>query len=160
MEEQLSAIFARFRGTAGEVIPLLQKTQEELGFLPEEAMRRIGDFAGVPFSKVYGVATFYTMFRFTPVGKYHVCVCRGTACHVRGADQILEHVERELGISENETTGDGEFSLETVACIGCCALAPCITVNSDVHGRLTSKKASQVLRKARGAALKEEEDGK
>jgi len=159
MEEQLSATFSEFQGTADEVIPLLQKTQEELGFLPEEAMRRIGEFAGVPFSKIYGVATFYTMFRFTPLGKNHVCVCRGTACHVRGADQILEHVERELGIEENETTEDGDFSLETVACIGCCALAPCITVNSDVHGRLTPKKASRALKKVRSASEKEEADG-
>jgi NADH-quinone oxidoreductase subunit E len=159
MEEQLSTIFSAFRGTANEVIPLLQKTQEEMGFLPEEAMRRIAEFAGIPFSKVYGVATFYTMFRFTPLGKNHVCVCRGTACHVRGADQILEHVERELGITENETTEDGDFSLETVACIGCCALAPCITVNSDVHGRLTPRKASRVLKKVRSASEKEEAHG-
>lgn len=159
MEAQLSTVFSRFQGTPGEVIPLLQQTQQALGYLPEDAVREIGAFTGTPFSKVYGVATFYTMFRFTPLGKNHVCVCRGTACHVRGADQILEHVERELGIRENETTQDSEFSLETVACIGCCALAPCITVNTDVHGRLTPKKASRVLKKVRGRAEKEEAHG-
>lgn len=156
MEEQMSAIFSSFKGNSGEVIPILQKTQEELGFLPNDAMRMIGVFTGIPFSKIYGVVTFYTMFRFTPLGKNHVCVCRGTACHVRGADQILENIERKLEITENETTEDGEFSLETVACIGCCALAPCITVNSDVHGRLTPEKATKVLDKVAKGPEKEE----
>ena len=146
MEEQLAKIFSSYKGEAGELIPILQNVQEKIGYLPEEAIAIISAFAKVPVSKIYGVATFYTMFRFKPVGKTHVCVCRGTACHVRGADQILDHVERELGIKEGETREDGEYSLETVACMGCCALAPCITVNQEVVGRLTPKKAGRVLK--------------
>lgn len=146
MEQRLSGIFSQFQGTSQELIPILQKVQEDFGYLPREAMDKIAGFAGVPVSKAYGVATFYTMFRFKPIGKKHVCVCRGTACHVRGADQILDQIKRELKIDEGETTDDGEYSLETVACIGCCALAPVMVVNEKVQGRLTPQKTIKVLK--------------
>ena len=158
MEEQIATILSSFEGQGDDVIPILQKVQEELGYLPEESMEKISRHTGVPMSKVYGVATFYTMFRFKPVGKNHVCICRGTACHVRGADQILEHVSRHMGIEEGDTSEDGLFSLETVACLGCCALAPVMTINHKVHGRLTPKKATRIL-KACEKEEKEEQKG-
>ncbi len=105
----------------------------------------VARFAGVSESKLYGVASFYAQFRFTPVGDTQITVCRGTACHVRGSQQILDEISRKLGIQEGETTPDRKYSLETVACIGCCALAPCITINERVEARLTSKKVKDVL---------------
>ncbi|MFC1474770.1 NADH-quinone oxidoreductase subunit NuoE [bacterium] len=161
MEKQLTKIFSSYEGKANELITILQNVQEEMGYLPEDAIAKISDFAQVPVSKVYGVATFYTMFRFKPVGKNHVCICRGTACHVRGADQLQEHVARHMDIEEGDTTEDGEFSLETVACLGCCALAPVMTVSNKeqghkVHGRLTPAKATRVLKSLEKS---EEENG-
>ncbi len=132
MEERLKAIFLSYDGKKDELIPILQQVQEEFGYLPEQAMLEIARFTGVPESRVYAVATFYTQFRFTPIGRNHVMVCRGTACHVRGAPRILEEIERQLGIKEGETTSDLEYSLETVACIGCCGLSPCIMTNKKV----------------------------
>lgn len=146
MEDRLSRIFSQFKGNSQELIPIMQKVQEDFGYLPKESMDSIANFACVPVSKAYGVATFYTMFRFKPIGKKHVCVCRGTACHVRGADQILDQIKRDLKLEEGETSEDGEYSLETVACIGCCALAPVMVVNDKVHGRLTPQKTSKVLK--------------
>ena len=106
-------------------------------------------FAGVPESRVYAVATFYAQFRFTPIGKNHVMVCRGTACHVRGAPRILEEVEKHLGIKEGETTPDLEYSLETVACIGACGLSPCMMTNKKVEANLTPKKVAKLFAKGR-----------
>ena len=140
MEEPLNTILSDFKGEPDELIPILQRVQVELGFLPEEVMLKIAEFAGVPESRVYAVATFYTQFRFTPIGKNLVKVCRGTACHVKGASQILKRIEKELGIKEGETTPDMEYSLETVACIGACGLSPCIMVNKKVIAKLTPKK--------------------
>ncbi len=154
MDERLNEVLSAHEKKGSELIPILQHVQEAFGYLPQETIADIAAHARVPGSKVYAVATFYTMFRFTPLGRKHICICRGTACHVKGADQIQEHVERHLGISEGETTPDGEFSLETVACIGCCALAPCLTINSDVHGRLSPIKAARII--AKSADSKEE----
>ena len=145
MEEQLSAVLSSYKGTKNELLPILQQVQEEFGYLPEREMLDIARFAGVSESKVYGVASFYAQFRFTPVGENRVMVCRGTACYVRGAQQVLDEVSRQLGIEEGETTPDGKYSLETVACIGCCALAPCIAVNEKVEAKMTSKKVKAVF---------------
>jgi NADH-quinone oxidoreductase subunit E len=145
MEESLRAIFSSHKGEEGELIPILQQVQEELGYLPEQAMLEVAEFIGVPESRVYSVATFYTQFRFTPIGKNHIMVCRGTACHVRGAPRILEEVEKQLGIKEGETSPDMQFSLETVACIGACGLAPNMVINKDTYGRLTTKRVSDIL---------------
>ena len=150
MQELLNAIFASFQGKQEELIPILQQVQVELGYLPEEAMFAIADFTGVPESGVYAVATFYAQFRFTPIGKTHVMVCRGTACHVRGAPRILDEVERQLEIKEGETTDDLEYSLETVACIGACGLSPCIMANNKVHAKLTRKKVAKLFAKGNG----------
>ena len=147
MRERLEAVFASFEGKREELIPILQEVQKELGYLPEEAMLQIAEFTGVPESGVYAVATFYAQFRFTPIGKNHVMVCRGTACHVRGAPRILEEIERKLGIKEGETTSDLEYSLETVACIGACGLSPCIMTNNKVEAKMTPKKVGECFSK-------------
>ena len=112
-------------------------------------MREIARFTRLPESRVYAVASFYSQFRFTPIGKNKVMVCRGTACHVRGASRILEEVKRKLGIEEGETTKDSGHTLETVACIGCCALAPCMMINEKVEAKMTPKKVSELFGKPR-----------
>jgi len=143
MEYSLSEILSSYKGAQGELIPILQKVQAELGYLPEEAMNRVAEFCRVAESKVFGIASFYAQFRFVPLGRTQVTACRGTACHVRGAPQILAEVKRQLGIEEGETTPDLEYSLETVACIGCCALAPCVIINGKVESKMTPKKVKE-----------------
>jgi len=145
MEDRLTQILSSFRGNKVELIPLLQRVQEEYGYLPEEALLRVAAHTNTPESEVYSVATFYAQFRLKPIGRKRVMICRGTACHVRGAPLILEAAQRRLGISVGETTEDLEFTLDTVACIGACGLAPCMMVNKEVHGRLTSKSVLEVL---------------
>ncbi len=133
-------LFQEFKGLPEEIIPLLQKVQGSLGYLSQESMESIAKFVGVESSKVYSVATFYAQFRFEAIGEEHISVCRGTACHVNGAPAILEELERQLNIKEGQTTSDGKYSIETVACIGCCSLAPCLTVNNKVEAKVTPKK--------------------
>jgi NADH-quinone oxidoreductase subunit E len=146
VKETMDGILARHtRGKKDELIPILQETQAVLGYLPSEAMRIIADFANVTPGEVFGVATFYAQFRLVPSGKNRVTVCRGTACHVRGGTRILREVEQRLGIKPGETTKDMEYTLETVACIGACALAPNLTINDDVHGQLTTKKVGEIF---------------
>ena len=143
MEGPLGEVFSSFAGKEDELIPVLQAVQGELGYLPEDALMAIARFTGVPESRVYGVASFYAQFRFSPIGRQHVMVCRGTACHVRGAPRILEEIERCLGIKEGETSEDLEYSLETVACIGCCGLSPAIMVNGKVVAKMTPQKVQK-----------------
>ncbi len=145
MEYSLTEILSDYRGRQEEVIPILQKVQALYGYLPEEAMNKVAEFCHVSQSKVFGVASFYAQFRFVPVGRTRISVCRGTACHVRGAPQILAEVKRQLKIEEGETTPDLEYSLETVACIGCCALAPCLVVNGKVESKMTPKKVIELF---------------
>jgi NADH-quinone oxidoreductase subunit E len=145
MEETLATIFSEFQGKREEIIPILQKVQGELSYIPENSMREIARFTRVPESDVYGVATFYAQFRFTPRGKIHCMVCRGTACHVNGAQRILEEIETALGIKEGETTENLEYSLETVACIGACSLAPTLMVNNKVEAKLNPKKVRKLF---------------
>ncbi|MFC1803189.1 NADH-quinone oxidoreductase subunit NuoE [Thermoproteota archaeon] len=142
---RLDKIFSTFKGNKGELIPVLQAVQDEFGYLPRDAMVEIAKFTGASESRVFGVASFYAQFRLQPTGKNKICVCRGTACHVRGGPQILEEVERQLGIKEGESTPNLEYSLETVACVGCCALAPVVTINDEVHGRLSLKDVAKIL---------------
>ena len=151
MEEQLSAIFSTFEKREDNLIPILQRVQEEFGYLPEDAMMGIAKAIGVPESRVYAVASFYAQFRFTPMGRNHVMVCRGTACHVRGAARILDEAERQLNIKEGETTEDLEYTLETVACIGCCGLAPTIVINENTYGRLTPKDIPKIFEERKEA---------
>ncbi len=143
----LDDVFSRFEGSRDELIPILQRVQEEFGYLPEDAMLAVARFTGVPESSVYAVATFYAQFRFTPIGRTHVTVCRGTSCHVRGAPRILEVIEKQLGIREGETSDDLEYSLETVACIGACGLSPCIMINKRVEAKLTPRKVAELFPK-------------
>ncbi len=147
-EERLNAILACYEGRRHELIPILQQVQREFGYLDDETMRRIARFVGAPESQVYAVATFYAQFRFTPIGRKHVMVCRGTSCHVRGAPRILQQIEKQLGIKEGETTADLEYSLETVACIGACGLSPCLMLNKKVEAKLTPTKVTELLPKA------------
>ncbi len=145
MSKILNKILSKYSGDKSDLIPILQDIQSNLGYLSEEAIIAVSKFAGIPESEIYGVATFYTQFRFTPVGKKHVMVCKGTACHVKGAPQIIEGIERHLGIKEGEVTFDMEYSLESVGCLGCCALAPCAMVNEDVESNLTLKDVKKIF---------------
>jgi len=147
MECSLSKILSSYKGAQDELIPVLQKVQAEFGYLPEEAVTKVAEFCRVAESKVFGIASFYAQFRFVPLGRTQVTTCRGTACHVRGAPQILAEVKRQLGIEEGETTPDLEYSLETVACIGCCALAPCLVINGKVESKMTPKKVKGLFTK-------------
>ena len=147
MEKDFGKIFSSFRGESGELIPLLQRIQDELGYLPADAMQRAAEFLNVPESKVFGVASFYSQFRFTPTGRNRISVCEGTACHVKGARDIIDEVSRAKGVGPGETSECMEYTLEGVACIGCCALAPCITVNDEVHGRLDKKAVQEIMKK-------------
>ena len=145
MKEDIQDIFSEFHGSRSEIIPILQKVQNSFGYISEGAMREISSFTHVPESEIYGVATFYAQFRFSPRGKKHSMVCQGTACHVNGAPRILEEVETALGIKAGETTDDLEYSLETVACIGACSLAPALMINGKVEAKLTTKKVRRLF---------------
>jgi NADH-quinone oxidoreductase subunit E len=131
------------------LIPILQDVQEYHGYLSQDAVVRIGQYLNLPSSKIYGVATFYNQFRFQPKGRHHVQVCRGTACHVKGSLAVLEAAKRELRIKPGQTTRDGSFSLEVVACMGACGLAPVICVNGEFHAKVTPKKLARVIAECR-----------
>jgi NADH-quinone oxidoreductase subunit E len=146
VKDHLTEVLASSRGKRGKLIPILQRIQAESGYLPEEAIVKVAESTGLAESKVFGVASFYAQFRFTPIGRNRVMVCRGTACHVKGAPRILNETEKVLKIKEGETRQDLEYTLESVACIGCCALAPCIMINNkEVHARLTPKKVTEIF---------------
>jgi NADH-quinone oxidoreductase subunit E len=129
------------------LIALLQAVQEIYGYLPEGALQEVSDFVGLPLSRVYGVATFYNQFRLTPLGENVIRVCRGTACHVCNSANILFTVETNLGITAGQTTRDKRFTLETVACIGACSIAPVITVNDEYYGKVTVKEIPNIIKK-------------
>ncbi|GAB4332057.1 MAG: NADH-quinone oxidoreductase subunit NuoE [Calditrichia bacterium] len=137
----------KFRGKKGVVIPLLQEAQKIYGYLPREAIIRIAEFTNNEVSQIYGVATFYSQFRLKPVGKHIVRVCHGTACHVSGAERITEACEEALGIKDGETTEDMEFTLESVACLGCCSLAPVMMIDDMTYGRLNDRETKKVIQK-------------
>jgi NADH:ubiquinone oxidoreductase subunit E len=145
MRERLSPILEDHRGHRESLIPVLQKVQGELGYLPEEAVSEIAHFLGLSRSEIFGVASFYAQFRFERQGEHIVKVCQGTACHVRGAKRILEAIIQELGIEPGGTTPDYKFSLERVACFGSCALAPVLVIDGQVYGRMTTSSARKVL---------------
>lgn len=145
VEDKMMVIFSNHRGEKSELIPILQETQAQFRYLPAAAMKEIAVFLHMPESTVYGVSTFYAQFKLTPLGKRIIRVCRGTACHVRGASKVLTELENRLGIKQGETTEDLEYTLETVACIGACALAPTMTIDSETYGKMTPKKVAEVL---------------
>ena len=127
------------------LIPILQMIQEKYAYLPEEAIKMVARHLSIPPSQVYGTATFYNQFRFHPPGRHPIKVCLGTACHVRGGDIILENFERKLGICDGETTPDREYSIERVACVGCCALAPVAVVDETVQGHMAPSKVEGLI---------------
>jgi len=130
----------------GALIPVLQNVQSRIGYLPREAMERIAQRTGVPASRVFGVATFYSQFRLEPVGRYVIKVCHGTACHVQGAVAVTEAICSELGVEPGDTTADGKFTIESVACLGCCSLAPVMMIEENTFGRLTPDAARKIVR--------------
>lgn len=144
-DRTIADIFSHYKKDRKNLIPLLQEIQRGLGYLPKKAMQEISDFLAIPKVEVWGVATFYNQFRFVPLGKYHTVVCMGTACHLAGGKLILEALERELGIKVGETAEDGNFSLERVACIGCCMLAPVTVIGNKIYPRMTPFKVEEVL---------------
>jgi len=142
----LDTLLEEHRGASRDaLIPLLQKAQEIEGYVSTEAVTRIGEALSLPASKIYGVATFYNQFRFIPKGRYHVMLCRGTACHVKGSARILGTVSRTLGIKPGQTSRDRMFSLEVVACMGACGLAPVININGEFYANVTPTKVEEIL---------------
>lgn len=144
--QELEKSFAKYKNVPGALIPLLQEAQDIFGYLPGEVLRTISRELGVPLSKTYGVTTFYAQFHLNPRGRNIIKMCQGTACHVRGAAKVFDAVSTELGVAGNETTEDLRYTLETVACIGACGLAPVMMVNEDTHGKLSPDKAVSVLK--------------
>jgi len=146
MENNFKEILTRYpEGSVENLIPILQDIQEAEGYLSEESVASVARYLDMPASKIYGVATFYNQFRFTPLGKYHVQVCCGTACHVLGAATVLEEIQKNIGVESGQTSKDGLFSLEVVACIGACGLAPVISVNGNFHAKVTGESIKEIM---------------
>jgi NADH-quinone oxidoreductase subunit E len=144
-EEKLNRVLHKYANREGALIPVLQEAQAIYGYLPKPVVKRIASVLKLPLSRVYGVVTFYAQFHLEPRGRNIVRVCLGTACHVRGGAKILDRVKNELQIGENETTEDLRFTLEPVACIGACGLAPVMTINDNTHGRLAPEAVPDIL---------------
>jgi len=146
MRASVENIISKYPNAAQDsLIPILQDIQNTDGFLSEDAIVEVGGFLNLPTSKIYGVATFYNQFRFQPVGKNHIQVCRGTACHVLGSATVLEELEKLLKIESGDTSKDGLFSIEVVACIGACGLAPVIAVNGSFYAKVTSESLKEII---------------
>lgn len=145
-EELLRELVEKYKDEPGALIPIFQEIQENFGYLPEEALIFVSEEMDIPLSRIYGVVTFYSQFYLTPRGRNTIRLCRGTACHVRGAKFVLRRVEEALGIKEGETTDDFEFSLETVACLGACAMGPVMVVNLTYFGKMSPKKVETILK--------------
>ena len=146
-EKQLMAVIEQHKGEKGALMPVMQEAQEIYGYLPIEVQQMIAQGLEVPVEEVYGVSTFYSQFALTPKGKYKISVCLGTACYVKGAQAVFDRLSEKLGIGADECTEDGKFSLEACRCIGACGLAPVITINEDVYGRLEAKDVDDILAK-------------
>ncbi len=146
-EKELRAIIAELKDEGGALMPIMQKAQDIYGYLPIEVQKIIATELNIPMEKVYGVATFYSQFNLNPKGKYKISVCLGTACYVKSAGEIFERFEQRLGIKNGECTDDAKFSLDACRCIGACGLAPVLTVNEDVYGRLSVEDVDDILAK-------------
>lgn len=146
-EALLLDVIQELRDQKGSLMPIMQKAQDIYGYLPYEVQKIISDATGVPMEKIYGVATFYSMFNLYPKGKYQISVCLGTACYVKGSGDIYNKLMEKLGIQGGECTADGKFSLDACRCIGACGLAPVMTINDDVYGRLTGDELDGILAK-------------
>lgn len=143
--EELQKVLAKYQKQKGALIPVLQAAQDIYGYLPSEVLKEISEKLRLPFSKVYGVVTFYAQFHLEPRGRNIIRVCLGTACHVRGGARIFDAIKQEIGVEDGGTTEDLRYTLESVACIGACGLAPVIMINDDTHGRLTADKVKEIL---------------
>ena len=144
--EPFEAIMSGFKGTESDLIPILQKLQSAYGYLPEDIIKRLSERTGIFVTQIMGVATFYSQFKLKPAGRHSIKVCFGTACHVNGAENVAEALCDELGIKLGDTTPDGEFTLESVACLGYCSLAPVMMIDDEAHGRLTPANVRQIIR--------------
>lgn len=147
---ELDGVFDEYADVSGSLITILQKAQETYGYLSPDLMLHISKETDIPVAKVYGVATFYAQFRMNPVGKHLIMLCQGTACHVNGSAMIEEAIIEHLGIKEGETTKDGVFTLENVACLGCCSLSPVMMIDGETYGQLTKDKAISILNELKG----------
>lgn len=146
-QENLADILEKYQAEPNAIIAILQDIQESFGYLPRESLESVSKELNIPLSRVLSLATFFKAFSLVPKGKHPIHVCMGTACHVRGAQLVLEKLERELGIKTGETSEDLEFSLDEVRCVGCCGLAPVVMVGEDVHGKISQTKVPGVIRK-------------
>ena len=144
-KDVFKAMAEDFKGEPADLVPVLQKVQEADGYLSAEAIRRIARWLKVSESEVYGVATFFAQFRFNAPGRHHIKACLGTACHVQGGEQMLDVLERRLDIKPGETSADGEYDLERVACLGCCALAPVVTIDEKTYSQMSVLKLQRLL---------------
>ncbi len=145
----IDGLIEKYRTRKGNLIPLLQGTQDIFGYIPRGAFEKISKATGLNLSEMYGVATFYSQFRLNPVGKHIVKVCHGTACHVQNANEVTEALEEALKIKDGETTEDGLFTLESVACLGCCSLAPVMMIGDETYGKLDGKMAVKIVKNIR-----------
>ena len=146
-EAQLKSKLAELKSVKGGLMPALQEAQAIYGYLPKEVQIMVAEEMGVSLAEVYGVVSFYAQFTIVPKGKYKIGVCLGTACYVKGSGDILAEVEKQLGIKAGQITKDAKFSIDATRCIGCCGLAPVMTVNDDVYGRITAKDVAGILAK-------------
>ncbi|MEI6579331.1 MAG: NADH-quinone oxidoreductase subunit NuoE [Eubacteriales bacterium] len=147
----MNDVLDHYKNIPGSLITVLQNAQELYGFLPQDVIRHIAAQMCIPPAKVFGVATFYTQFRFEPIGKYLILLCQGTACHVNSSKRIEQAINEELNIFDGETTEDGLFTLKNVACLGCCSLSPVMMINDDTFGNLTPDKTKKILKEIREA---------
>lgn len=148
----LELVIEKYKSKKGNLIPLLQATQDIFGYIPREAFEKLSKGTGLNISDMYGVATFYSQFRLNPAGKHIIKVCHGTACHVQNANAITDSLEEMLKIKDGETTEDGMFTLESVACLGCCSLAPVMMIGDETYGKLTGNQAVKIIKKIRISA--------
>ena len=144
-KDAVSALMQEFKGEQGDLIPVLQRTQEAYGYLQPETISKISRWLKMSENEIYGVATFFAQFRFHPPGEHHIKVCLGTACHVQGGEQILETAKTHLDVETGETTEDGKFDIDRVACLGCCALAPVVTVDDKTYSQMSVLKIQGIL---------------
>ena len=149
MTPELKAFIEEWKEKPGNLIMVLHQVQQTYGYIPREVAIEVSQLLNVPLAKIYGVVTFYNFFKLQKAGKYIIQVCLGTACYLRGGDDLMKELERELGIGVNGTTPDGLFSIEAVRCLGCCGLAPVIVVNGEVHGKLETKGIAAIVEKYR-----------
>lgn len=146
-EQKLVSIIADYKDMKGSMMPILQEAQEIYGYLPLEVQKIIARETGRPVEEIYGIATFYSQFKLNPNGQYAIAICLGTACYVKGSGLILDEISKELGLAVGSTSKDGKYSLEATRCIGACGLAPVMTINGDVYGRLTPAEIPAILAK-------------